>query len=126
MSGKKDASYQRVRGHLAHLRLEAAAECLAPQLERAQSEKPSYADFLDALLGAEVDAVKAKSHERRMRLAGFPSHKTLEEFDFSAQPNIDRSLISELATLRFIEERSNALFIGQPDLGSYCLSSLTR
>jgi hypothetical protein len=45
MTGKKDASYQRVRGHLAHLKLEAAAECLAPQLESAQKEKPSYADL---------------------------------------------------------------------------------
>lgn len=122
MSGKTDASYQRVRGHLAHLKLEAAAECLAPQLESAQKEKPSYADFLDALLGAEVEAVKAKSHERRLRLAGFPSHKTLEEFDFSAQPDLDRRLVEELASLRFVEERSNLLLIGQPGVGKTMLA----
>jgi DNA replication protein DnaC len=122
VSGKKDASYQRVRGHLAHLKLGAAAECLATELERAQSEKPSYADFLDTLLGAEVQALKAKSHERRTRLAGFPSHKTLEEFDFSAQPNLDRRMVEELATLRFVEERSNILLIGQPGVGKTMLA----
>jgi DNA replication protein DnaC len=91
-------------------------------LERAQKEKPSYADFLDTLLGAEVEAVKAKSHERRLRLAGFPSNKTLEEFDFSAQPNLDQRMVEELATLRFVEERSNVLLIGQPGVGKTMLA----
>lgn len=122
MSGKADAPYQRVRGHLARLGMEAAAECLAGELEIAQKEKPSYAEFLDKLIGAEVAAVEAKSHERRMRLAGFPSKRTLEEFDFSAQPNLDRRLIEELATLRFVEERSNVLFVGQPGVGKTMLA----
>lgn len=122
MSGRKDASYQRVRGHLADLKLGALAECLAGELERAQSENPSYTDFLDTLLGAEVAAVKAKSHERRLRLAGFPSHKTLEEFDFSAQPGLDQRMVEELASLRFLEERSNVLLIGQPGVGKTMLA----
>lgn len=122
MSGKADAPYQRVRGHLTRLGMEAAAECLAGQLESAQKAKPSYAEFLDALLGAEVAAVEARSHERRLRLAGFPSHKRLGEFDFSAQPNLDRRLIEELATLRFVEERSNVLFIGPPGVGKTMLA----
>jgi len=122
MSGKADASYQRVRGHLARLGMDAAAECLAAELEVAQKRKPSYADFLEKLMGAQVASVEAKSHERRMRLAGFPSKKTLEEFDFSAQPNLDRRVIEELATLRFVEERSNVLFIGQPGVGKTMLA----
>ncbi|MEX0972239.1 MAG: ATP-binding protein, partial [Solirubrobacterales bacterium] len=122
MSGKADAPYQRVRGHLSRLGMDAAAECLAGKLEAAQKEKPSYADFLDTLLGAEVAAVEAKSHERRMRLAGFPSKKRLAEFDFSAQPDLDRRLIEELATLRFVEERSNVLFVGQPGVGKTMLA----
>jgi len=122
VSGKADAPYQRVRGHLSRLGLDAAAECLAGELEAAQKEKPSYADFLDKLLGAEVAAVEAKSHERRMRLAGFPSKKRLAEFDFSAQPDLDRRLIEELATLRFVEERSNVLFVGQPGVGKTMLA----
>src|SRR5258707_747653 len=72
-------------------------------------------------MGLEVAAVEAKSHERRMRLAGFPSKKALEEFDFSAQPNLDRRLVEELATLRFVEERSNVLFVGQPGVAKTML-----
>ncbi len=122
MSGKADAPYQRVRGHLAKLGMEAAAESLAGELEAAQKAKPSYAEFLDSLLGLEVAAVQTKSHERRLRLAGFPSHQRLGEFDFSAQPNLDRRLIEELATLRFVQERSNVLLIGQPGVGKTMLA----
>ena len=55
-----------------------------------------------------------------MRFAGFPSTKTLEQFDFTAQPSIDRKLVDELATLRFIEEKANVLLIGPPDHLSHC------
>ena len=51
----------RDHAHLSRLGMDAAAECLAGKLGAAQKEKPSYADFLDALLGAEVAAVEAKS-----------------------------------------------------------------
>ena len=79
--------YQSVRSHLAYLKLSAAAERLAPALEAAESQKPSYAEFLDRLLGAEVQATEERRLERRLRLAGFPHRKSLEEFDFSAQPS---------------------------------------
>ena len=55
-------------------------------------------------------------------MAGFPSTKTLEEFDFTAQPTIDERLIRELATLRFIEEKANALLIGPPGVGKTMLA----
>lgn len=120
MSGS--STYQRVRSQLAYLGLDTASERLAPALERAQREKPSYAELLDELLGAEVTATEARRLERRLRLAGFPHRKTLEEFDFSAQPSLDRRLIEELATLRFVEERSNVLLIGPPGVGKTMLA----
>lgn len=113
----KDSAYQRVRSHLGYLGLQTASERLAPMLEAAEADKPAYADFLDRLLGAEVTATEQRRLERRLRLAGFPHQKTLEQFDFSAQPSLDRKLISELQTLRFVEERSNVLLIGPPGVG---------
>ena len=118
----KHATYQELRGHLAYLKLTAAAEQLPAALEDAQKAKPGYAQFLTDLLAVEVSATEQRRLSGRMRMAGFPSTKTLEEFDFSAQPAIDERLVRELATLRFIEEKANALLIGPPGVGKTMLA----
>ena len=115
-----DHVYQRLREHLAYLKLPALAEQLPAALEQAQQAKPGYTQFLHDLLQVEVDATEQRRLDGRMRFAGFPSTKTLEEFDFAAQPAIDRALVNELATLRFVQEKANVLLIGPPDSGSHC------
>jgi DNA replication protein DnaC len=114
--------YQDLRGLLAYLRLGAAAEQLAVRLEQAEKTKPSYTSFLHDLLQIEVDATEQRRRDGRLRLAGFPHHKPLSAFDYDAQPGLDRRLIDELATLRFIEEKANALFIGPPGVGKTTLA----
>ena len=52
-----------------------------------------------------------------MRFAKLPTHKTLEQFDFDAQPTLDRRLVEDLATLRFVQEKANVLLIGPPGVG---------
>jgi DNA replication protein DnaC len=118
----KHATYQRLREHLAYLKLQTAAERLAPMLEAAEREKPAYAELVCELLGAEVEATEERRLERRLRLAGFPHQKTLDEFDFSAQPGLDRKLIEELATLRFVSEKANVLLVGPPGVGKTMLA----
>lgn len=49
--------------------------------------------------------------------AHYPLDKRLAQFEFDFQPSIDRSVIAELSTLRFVEERRNALFLGPPGVG---------
>jgi hypothetical protein len=77
----------------------------------------SHSAFLERLLGLEVDATAARRHAGRLRLAGFPAPWRLEDFDFDAQPTMDRKLINDLATLRFIDEASNVLLVGPPGVG---------
>jgi len=117
-----DRVYQQLRSHLAYLKLTAAAEQLAVHLDAAQQAKPGYTRFLHDLLEVEVSATEQRRLQGRLRFASFPSAKTLEEFDFDAQPGLDRSLIEELATLRFIAEKANALFIGPPGVGKTTLA----
>jgi IstB-like ATP binding protein len=109
-----DTVYQQLRGHLAYLKLGAVAEQLAPALEAAERDKPGYTQFLADLLTVEVAATEQRRLEGRRRFAKLPAHKTLEQFAFDAQPSLDRRLVDDLATLRFIEEKANVLLIGPP------------
>jgi DNA replication protein DnaC len=112
-----DTIYQQLRSHLAYLKLGAAADALAPALEAAERDKPGYTQFLHDLLATEVAASEQRRLGGRMRFSKLPAHKTLEQFDFTAQPTLDRRLVEDLATLRFVEEKSNCLMIGPPGVG---------
>jgi DNA replication protein DnaC len=115
--------YQQLREQLAYLRLPALAERLAPALEAAERDKPGYTEFLHELLAAEVDAVEHRRLQGRLRFAKLPARKTIEQFDFSAQPSLDRRLVEDLATLRFIDEHANAILIGPPGVGKTMLAT---
>jgi IstB-like ATP binding protein len=118
-----DRVYQQLREHLAYLKLGAVAEQLAAALQAAETDKPSYTRFLADLLAVEVTATEQRRLDGRLRFASFPTHKTLEQFDFDAQPSLDRRLVSELATLRFVQEKSNVLLIGPPGVGKTMLAT---
>jgi DNA replication protein DnaC len=110
-------SYQRLREHLAYLGLTAAAEHLSSELDRALAEHSSPTQVLERLLDLEVAATKARRLRGRLRFAHFPVHKTLADFDFDFQPDLDRKLVAELSTLRFVEARRNVLLLGPPGVG---------
>jgi DNA replication protein DnaC len=111
------SSYQRLREHLAYLELTTAAEQLAPELDRALHEHASPTQVLERLLEAEVEATRARRARTRLRYAHYPVLKTLAEFDFDFQPSLDRKLVAELSTLRFVEERRNVVLLGPPGVG---------
>ena len=118
-----DTVYQQLREHLAQLRLHTVADRLAPALEAAERDKPGYTRFLADLLAAEVAAAEQRRLQGRLRFARLPARKTLEQFDFTAQPSLDRRLVEDLATLRFVEERANVLLIGPPGVGKTMLAT---
>ena len=117
-----DHVYQQLREQLAYLKLGALAEQLAAALQQAETDKPGYTRFLHDLLSVEITATEQRRLDGRMRFASFPAHKTLEQFDYDAQPALDRKLVDELATLRFVEERGNVLLIGPPGVGKTMLA----
>lgn len=107
---------------LKQFRLSGMSKTLEVRLKQAQSGNLSYAEFLGLLL---EDEENTRSDNRRLRMyksAKLPFAKGLEDFDFSFQPSIKKQEILELATLRFLEKKSNVLFIGQPGTGKTHLS----
>jgi DNA replication protein DnaC len=84
---------------------------------RARAEEWSYEQFLEALLEAEVFARDASGARQRVRHAAFPARKTLEDFDWQAQPAAERPLVTHLAQLAWIEEHANVCFFGPPGTG---------
>jgi DNA replication protein DnaC len=102
---------------LENLGLTVALSHLDAVCQRAAAEGWSYSHFLGYLLDGEL----AERHRRtvlfNLQLAHFPYLKRLEQFDFDAQPALDRRLIEELATGRFLSEGRNVIFLGPPGVG---------
>ena len=94
--------------------------------ERARAEQWPYEQFLETLLEAEVFARDASGARMRVRHAAFPALKTLDDFDWTAQPAAEKPLVMHLAQLAWIEERANVCFFGPPGPGSHCPPRLTR
>jgi DNA replication protein DnaC len=91
-------------------------------LEAAQKEKLSHSAFLARLLAVEVASTEARRKAGLERFASLPSPWTLADFDFSAQPSVDKQLVDELGTLRFLEDATNVLLIGPPGVGKTMLA----
>ena len=120
MSG--DSTYQKLRSHLAYLRLAAAAEALPGELDHAAKAELGHTAFLERLLDVEVAATEARRRAGLERFANLPAPWRLADFDFDAQPSVDRELVDELATLRFLEDATNVLLIGPPGVGKTMLA----
>ena len=116
------ATYQRLRAHLAFLKLTAAAEALPDVLDAARDEQLSTLDAVEKLLSIEAEAVETRRHTARLHFASLPAPWSLDEYDFSAQPGVDEALIRELATLRFLDDASNIVFVGPPGVGKTMLA----
>jgi DNA replication protein DnaC len=109
---------------LSKLKAPRVLERLEQTAARAREEQWPYEQFLEALLEAEVFARDASGARQRIRHAAFPAHKTMEDFDFSAQPGAEKPLILHLAQLAWITEHSNVCFFGPPGRGSRCFLSI--
>ena len=109
--------YQQLKGHLTELKLADAADALPRILDQAQAEGWSLTQALEHLLAVEVTATDARRLSGRFRFANLPTGATLTDFDLDAASGIDRNLLAELGTCRYLETATNVLLIGPPGVG---------
>ena len=111
------STYQQLRTHLVDLKLADAADALPQVLDQAQAEGWTLTTALERLLQIEVTATDARRLAGRFRFANLPTGATLDDFDLDSASGIDRSLLTELATCRFLDTATNVLLIGPPGVG---------
>lgn len=106
-----------IRKRLGKLRLSGMASTLELRLQEARGNDLDHLEFLELALQDELDIREQRSIQRRVKLAAFREPRTLESFDFSFNPSIDRKLVYDLAAGRFAEEARDVLLIGPPGVG---------
>ena len=110
---------------LHQLRLGGMAAVLEARLRQAQAEPMTPLDLLSTLVSDELTRRSDRLLKRRRKHAGFRDpHKTLDNFDFTFNPKMNRSLVFDLATSAFIDRREDALFLGPGDPATFCTSLL--
>ena len=110
-------TYERLHNNLHYLKLDTIEAILDNYLELAAKDCKTTMEVLDYLLEQERKNRDAAATNRRIKHAVFPVIKTLEEFNFEFQPSIEKGIIEELATLRFIHNVENLVLLGPPGVG---------
>jgi DNA replication protein DnaC len=102
---------------LKQLRLSGLAQTLNVRLQEAAANRLGHAEFLELICQDELNVRHQRLMDRRTKTADFRALKTLEDFDWSFNPSVNRKQIFDLATGRFIREAKDVLFLGPPGVG---------
>lgn len=112
-----------LRHHLKSLRLPTMLSESEKVAQRCARDNVDHLGYLLQLCELELLERERKSAERRLKAARFPTPKTLDSFDFSAQPSINKNLMVELMRGEYIERRDNILMLGNPGTGKTHLAT---
>jgi len=103
--------------HLKALKLPTIlAEC-QKIASRCAQDNVDHLGFLLQLCELELIDREKRAAERRLKAARFPTYKTLDNFDFTAQPSVNKTLVGELMRCLWIDQRENVLLVGNPGTG---------
>jgi DNA replication protein DnaC len=110
-------AYEQLKNDLGYLQLGRAAECFATVADQAKAGGWSHVEYLARVVAEQASATTNRRLAARLRYARFPYRRSVEDFDFDFQPTVDRKLVEDLASLRFIAEGRSIAFLGQPGCG---------
>lgn len=117
------SSYVQLINNLEQLKLTKIKEYIPNYLDDNIKNNLSIIDILKELTDKEIEFREDRAAQINLTISNFPYHKTVNDFDFSYQPNISKNQILDLCSLRFIETNSNILFIGSSGVGKTHLAT---
>ena len=116
-------NYGKLLNNLEYLNLTTIKNNLDKYIYLVNDKEKSFVDSLYELTNLEVNFVKEKRTNGNIKVANFPYLKTLDDYDFSFQPSLNKDKILDLKNLRFLENNENILFLGSPGVGKTHLAT---
>ena len=117
------SNYNRLINNLDTLELYGIKDNLSTYLDLINDGSKKIVDALYELSEKEIDLRRKRAISSCVKVANFPFYKTIEDFDFSFQPSINKQQIEDFTTLRFIEENKNIIFLGSSGTGKTHLAT---
>lgn len=117
------STYQQLSTNLEKLKLMQMKEHLEEVSNFVSQNKLSFSDGLLKLCNYEIDYKTEVASKSMIKAAAFPFVKTIEDYDFEFQPCVNKQNILELATLRFMENAENIVFLGSSGVGKTHLAT---
>ena len=113
----EDKIYNEIVKYTKEIRMPATAACFKDEIQQAEVANKSYADFLCSLLQKEYDLRKENGKKNRIRAAGFPSKKYLEDLNVEELPKDGAAKLAIFRSLDFIKEGRNIILYGSTGTG---------
>lgn len=106
-----------LKSRLKDFKLSGIYNSLEERLSYAQQKSLAYVDFLELLMEDEYNNRRDNGYKKRYAKSKLPAYKTIEDFDFTFQPSVDKKMVNDCLTCNFIKDRKNIIFIGNPGTG---------
>lgn len=116
-------NYNKLLNNLETLKLNKIKDNMDQYIDLINKKEKNLIDSLYELTNLEIENMEEKRILHSIQFAGFPFMKSLEDFDFSFQPTINKEQILNFKNLRFVEKSENILFVGNPGVGKTHLAT---
>ena len=117
------SNYNKLLNNLEKLKLNKFRNNIDEYIDMVNNKKKDFVEALYDLTSYEIDYLDEMAIYGCVRTANFPYQKTLEDYDFSFQPSINKDQILDFKNLRFLENKENIIFVGSPGVGKTHLAT---
>lgn len=116
-------NYNKLLNNLEELNLIKIKENINQYIDLINDKTKTFVDAFYELTNLEIEFSREKRISGCLKVANFPYLKTFEDYDFSFQPSLNKEKILDLKNLRFLESKTNILFVGSPGVGKTHLAT---